>query len=145
MVLMSGGAAVIVWVTSAEAFSRRSGNALLRRLGYACVISILILSGVIAIVLDGSHGEGTVTIAYPVFFIPILVSSYYLLRQFALLLDWNPVRVVSLCFGFVALHAAAQLIMNLQARGLNQRIIFVWLAIVGAARSGLFVGVFALV
>lgn len=140
MVLMTGGAVVIAWLTSAEAFFRRSGNAFLRRLGYAGIIFLLVLSGVTAVILDGMHGEGTVMIAYPVFFIPILASSYYLLRRFAVLVRWSPAGVIGLCFGFVALHIGAQLYYEPSVTGgPNQQIIPLWLASVGGALVWAFV------
>jgi len=140
MVLMSGGAAVTAWLTSGEAFFRRSGNSFLRRLAYVCGSSLLVLSGVIAIVVDGLHGEGTVMIVYPMFFIPMLVSSYYLVRRFGALLHWNPVGVIALSFGLIALHTAAQLYYEPSGTGgPNQRIVPLWFASVGGALIWAFV------
>ena len=153
MVLMSGGAAVIAWLTSAEAFFRRSGKTLMCRVSYFYVIFFLIFSGVIAVVLDGMHGEGTVTIAYPVLFIPILASSCHLLRQIIALVRWKPAAVIAISFGFVALHTAAQLYYEPSGTGgPNVRIIPLWLASVGVAvvwafvrsiRTGLLARLFA--
>jgi hypothetical protein len=140
MVLMSGGAAVIAWLTSAEAFFRRNRSTAFRRSVYAAIVFLLMFSGMAAVVLDGMHGEGTVTIAYPLFFIPILTSSYYLLRRFAALVRWNPAGVKGLCFGFVVLHTAAQLFYEPSGTGgPNQQIIPLWLASVGGALIWAFV------
>jgi len=134
MVLMTGGVGVIAWLTSVEAFFRRSGNAFSLRLGHICAGFLLILSGLTAVVLDGLHGEGTVMIAYPVFFLPILASSYYLLRQFAALWGWNPTKVIVLGIGSVVTHLIAQLFYEPSDTGApNFLILPVWLASVGCA------------
>ncbi|MEO7675503.1 MAG: hypothetical protein ABIV39_01925 [Verrucomicrobiota bacterium] len=148
MVLMSGGAVLMGWILSAAALFQRSKNALSHRLISASVISVFILSGVIAFVLDGLHGEGTVVVAYPIFFIPILVSSYYLFRQFAAQLHWRPFGVVAISVGFAALHIVAQLYYEPSGTGApNEGIVLPWLLSVGGAltwcliksiRTGLF-------
>ncbi|PYJ61290.1 MAG: hypothetical protein DME24_06855, partial [Verrucomicrobia bacterium] len=111
MVLMSGNAAAIAWLLSAEVLFRRNRaqNKWLVALTYACAILGLILSGAIALVLDRSHGEGTVLLAYPFLFLPVLGSSYYLLRQSAALVHWKFTAVVVLSGCYAALHTAAQL------------------------------------
>ena len=94
----------------------------------------------VAVMLDGMHGEGTVTIAYPVFFIPILVSTWYLLRQVAALLRWRPARVVMFSLGIAALHPAAQLCYEPSETGApNGLIIPMWLGGVGMALFWAFV------
>lgn len=148
MVLMSGGAVLMAGILSAAAFFQRSKNAMSHRLISASVISVFILSGVIAFVLDGLHGEGTVIIAYPVFFLPILFSSFYLLRQFAALLRWTPLGIIALSLGFAALHILAQLYYEPSGTGApNEGIVLPWLVSVGGAliwfliksiRTGLF-------
>jgi hypothetical protein len=148
MVLMSGGAAIMAWCLSVEAFFRRSGQAFRCRLAFGWMVLLLALSSMIALVLDGKYGEGTVIIVYPLLFIPILASSYYLLRRCALFLRWRPARVIALCLCFVVLHSVAQIYYEPSGNGgPNMSIIPYWLASVGAAlgwgfvrtiRSGLF-------
>lgn len=134
MILMSGGAAVMAWLTSAEAFFRRGGHWAWCQVIHGCLASLLILSGVTAVVLDGSHGEGTVLIAYSLLFLPILASSYYLLRRFAAKWDWNPTKVVLLCVGFVLIHLVAQLFFEPSGTGApNGLVLLVWLGSVGCA------------
>ncbi|MEY2466301.1 MAG: hypothetical protein QOD03_822, partial [Verrucomicrobiota bacterium] len=142
MVLMSGGAGVISWLVVAEAFfrQREKESAMLRRVSYVCLALFLVLSGTIAVVLDGMHGEGTVTIAYPVFFIPILISTWYLLRQFAALLRWHLAGVVMLSLGIAVFHTAAQLCYEPSGTGgPNGLIIPMWLGSVGVALLWAFV------
>ncbi|MGZ8900930.1 MAG: hypothetical protein ACXW3Z_12615 [Limisphaerales bacterium] len=148
MVLMSGGATIIAWYVSIEAFFRRSDRDF-RRLSYGCTVLLLVLNGMVALVLDGKHGEGTVILVYPLFFIPILASSYYLLRRCAALLLWRPPAVIPLCLSFVVLHAAAQFHYEpSETGGPSMAIIPYWLASVSPAlgwgfvrsiRTGLFV------
>ncbi len=134
MVLMSGGAFVIAWLTSIEAFFRCGTQSSRCRLAYFCLISVLIVSGVIAFALDGAHGEGTVIIAYPVFFLPILASSYYLLRQLAALRGWAPKYVIALAVGYVAIHLATQIFYEPSGTGApNGLVVMVWLGSVGSA------------
>jgi hypothetical protein len=146
MALMSGGATIIAWFLSVETLFRRRGQA------FSAVtvawFSFLVSSVVIAIVLDGMHGEGTVIIACLFFFIPMLASSYYLLRRFAALLRWRLSGIIPLCLAFVVLHVVAQLYYEPSGTGApNSIIIPCWLATVGGAllwafirsiRSGLF-------
>ena len=82
-VLMSGGAGIIAWFLCAEVFFRRSNQDFLRRLCYGSTLALLVANGLIAMVLDGKHGEGTVILAYPLFFISILASTFYILRRCA--------------------------------------------------------------
>ena len=73
-------------------------------------------------------------IAAYIFFIPILVSTWYLLHQVAALLRWRLAGVVMLSFGIVALHAAAQLCYEPSGTGApNGFIVPVWLGSVGMA------------
>src|SRR5688572_15650320 len=53
MVLMAGGAAIMAWCLSVEAFFRRSGQAFRCRLAFSWMVLLLALSGMIALVLDG--------------------------------------------------------------------------------------------
>src|SRR5213082_914172 len=136
MVLMSGNAAAIAWLLSAEAFCRRNRaqHKWLVTLTYACAILCVVLSGAIALVLDRSHGEGTVRLAYPVLFIPILGSSYYMLRQSAALVHWRFAAVVVLSGCYAALHTAAQLYYEPSGTGgPSFRIAPIWLGNVGLA------------
>ena len=142
MVLMSGNAAAIAWLLSAEALFRRNRaqNKWLITLTYACSVVGVVLSGAIALVLDGSHGEGTVFIAYPIFFLPVLGSSYYLLRQSAALVHWKFTAVVVLSGCYAALHTAAQLHYEPSGTGgPSFRIVPIWLGIVGLALIWAFV------
>lgn len=142
MVLMSGGAVVMSWLVVAEAFfrQREMESTLHRRVSHTCLVLLLGLSGVVAVVLDGMHGEGTVVVAYPVFFIPILVSTWYLLRQFAVLLRWRPLGLSVLSLGVAALHAAAQLFYEPSGTGgPNWLIVPIWLGCVGFALLWAFV------
>ncbi len=132
MLLMSGGAAVMAWLTGVEAFLRRIGSS--QKLIKPCLVSLLVLSGVVATVLDGSHGEGTVLIAYPLFFLPILATSFYLLRRLAALCGWHPAKVIPLGIAFATVHLAAQLQYEPSGTGApNGLIIPFWLACVGNA------------
>ena len=142
MVLMSGNAAAIAWLLSAEVLFRRNRaqNKWLVALTYACAILGLILSGAIALVLDRSHGEGTVLLAYPILFLPVLGSSYYLLRQSAALVHWKFTAVVVLSGCYAALHTAAQLYYEPSGTGgPSLRIVPVWLSSVGLALIWAFV------
>lgn len=134
MVLMSGGAVAIAWLTGATVFFRQSGNELSRGLRYACIFSFLILSGVIAIILDGAHGEEVTSISYLIFFIPILASTYYLSRQLSALLHLKPAGLIALNLGFVIIHVVAQLFYEpSETGGPNVWIVPLWLASVGGA------------
>src|SRR5688572_17554298 len=86
MVLMSGNALALAWLLTVEAYCRPRSD-LPWALGLASLSRklCLVATGVFAIVLDMSHGEGTVLLAYPVYFLPLLGASYYLLRQLAAL------------------------------------------------------------
>jgi hypothetical protein len=136
MVLMSGGAAMMSWLVVAEAFfrSRAKESTKLRRISHICFALFLVLSGAVAMVLDRMHGESTVVVAYPIFFIPILVSTWYVLRQFAALVRWRLVGVAMLSLGIAALHVAAQLCYEPSGTGgPNGLIIPMWLGSVGVA------------
>jgi hypothetical protein len=77
---------------------------------------------------------------YPVFFIPILASSYYLLRRIAALLRWRPPAVITLCLSFVLLQTVAQLYYEPSENGAPSMDIYpLWLASVGAAVAWAFV------
>ncbi|HEX7860894.1 MAG TPA: hypothetical protein VF773_11240 [Verrucomicrobiae bacterium] len=141
MVLMTGGATMMAWFFGAEVLFRRSSQAFMCRLCHACLAILLIVNGVIAIVLDGRHGEGTVLIVYPFLFIPILASSYYLLRRFAALSGWRPSAVIPLCLCFAVLHTVAQLYYEPSDSGApNTNVFVLWLASVGIALVWAFVG-----
>ena len=83
MVLMSGSAVIIAWLTSVEACFRRSGRWIWCQWVYVVLVLCLLLSAIVAGTLDNRHGEGAVVIVLLPFFLPILASSYYLLRQLA--------------------------------------------------------------
>ncbi|MEW6306535.1 MAG: hypothetical protein AB1705_23970 [Verrucomicrobiota bacterium] len=110
MVLMSGNAIALAWLVGVEACVRsRPHRPWVPWLVRGCGVLAIVLSGTIAIGLDGEYGEGTVFIVAPIFFLPILVSSYYLLRQLAGLAQWRPADVAVLAAGFSIFHVAAQL------------------------------------
>ena len=136
MVLMSGNAAALAWLLSTEAFFRRNlcRHKWVLPLTHACAVLSVVLSGAIALVLDYSHGEGTVLLAYPVIFLPILGSSYYLLRRVVRLVNWRLAVVVALSASYAALHAAAQLHYEPSETGApNGQVIGIWLGSVGLA------------
>jgi 4-amino-4-deoxy-L-arabinose transferase-like glycosyltransferase len=136
MVLMSGGVAALSWLVIAEAFfrQRQLESKQIRHTSHICFALFLVLSGLIALVFDGKHGEGTVVIAYPVFFVPILISTWFLLRQFAARLRWRLAGVATLSLGFVVLHTAAQLCYEPSGTGgPNGFVLPMWLSCVGAA------------
>lgn len=149
MVLMSGGATIIAWYVSIEAFFRRDDQAFMARLSYICTLLLFVLNGVIALVLDAKHGEGSVILAYPLLFLPILASSFYVLRRCAELFYWRPRGVIPLCLSMVVFHTAAQLKYEPSPTGAPSMAINpYWLGSVGAAlvwgfvrsiRNGLFV------
>jgi 4-amino-4-deoxy-L-arabinose transferase-like glycosyltransferase len=142
MVLMSGGVAAMSWLVIAEVFfrQRQQESKQLRHTSHICFALFLVLSGLVAVVLDGGHGEGTVVIAYPLFFVPMLISTWYLLRRFAVRLRWRLTGVVTLSLGLVVLHTTAQLCYEPSGTGGPNGFVFpMWLSCVGVALLWAFV------
>lgn len=134
MVLMSGSAVAIAWLTSVEACFRRSGRWVWCHRVYGTLAFSLFLSVVVAGTLDGCYGEGVVPIAFVLFFLPILASSYYLLRKLAARLSWRTIPVILLSIGFGLIHLIAQLFYEPSGTGgPNGLVVFVWFGSVGCA------------
>ncbi len=136
MVFMSGNAIALAWFLVIECFSRRgeTDSKWLPRITHAFAGLSILLSGVIGVVLDGLHGEGTVQLVYPVLFLPMLASSYYLLRKIAVRVQWRIRSVIGLAGGFAILHVIAQLFYEPSGNGgPNLLIIPLWLSSIAAA------------
>ena len=136
MVLMSGNATALAWLLVAEMFFRRNQtrHRWLIPLNYACGALGLVLSSAVAVALDRAHGEGTVLLAFMIFFVPILGSSYYLLRQLIGLLRRSFPSVVALSLSYAVLNTAAQLYYEPSQTGApGFRVFPIWLGSVGLA------------
>lgn len=135
MVLMSGNAIALAWWLTLEAYCRPRSD-LSWALGLTSLSRKLCVAvtGVFAVILDISHGEGTVLLVYPVYFLPLLGASYYLLRQFASHLQWRFRPVLMLSAVYAITHTAVQLFYEPSGSGgPNDRIIPIWFLTVGAA------------
>jgi hypothetical protein len=138
MVLMSGNAVLLSWLVAVEGFlrPRHSDTGSLVRRTHACAAGVMVMSGVVGVALDQAHGEGTVIIVYPIFFLPILLTSYYLLRQSAAALNWRPRAIGVISAAHAAIHAGAQLFYEpSEAGGPNGLVIPIWLCVVLSAFS----------
>jgi hypothetical protein len=134
MVLMSGSAVIIAWLTSVEACFRRSGRWIWCQWVYVVLVLCLLLSAIVAGTLDNRHGEGAVVIVLLPFFLPILASSYYLLRQLAARWSWRTTPVILLSIGFGLSHLTAQLFYEPSGTGgPNALVVGVWLGSVACA------------
>jgi hypothetical protein len=65
-------------------------------------------SGLLALWLDDAHGEGTILLAYPLGFLPVLIASRGVLRRLAERSDWRMTNVVSIAGVHAMAHAALQ-------------------------------------
>jgi hypothetical protein len=108
VVLMTGGVAAMAWLLVVEAFLRKRQPQTARDIVRKRLVLYLVASGVVAVVLDFSHGEQTVWLVYGVLFLPMLVSTWYLMRRCAELLGWRPVGAIVIGLGTLAFHGAAQ-------------------------------------
>lgn len=129
---MTGSAAALAWLIAVEAVMRRSEA----KLGiiYLAIPACVVSSALMSTLLDLFHGEGVTAAVILVAHIPLLGSTYYLLRRGAALARWRPAVVVPLAAGFAALHAAAQLVYEPSGDGgPNGRIAVPWLAGVALA------------
>lgn len=134
VIVMSGNALIVAWLLSAEAFFRCAGKMLAAEVAFIGGLVCTVVSGVLAMVLDDAHGEGTVALVMVIYFVPVLASSYYLLRTSAELLRWKPGAVIALATMFVFLYVGAQLFYEpSETGGPNGAIIPIWLVSVGAA------------
>ncbi len=134
MVLMSGSAVIIAWLTSVEACFRRSGRWIWCQWVYVVLVLCLLLSAIVAGTLDNRHGEGVVVIVLLLFFLPILASSYYLLRKLSACWSWRTTPVILLSIGFGLIHLTAQLFYEPSGTGgPNALVVGVWLGSVGCA------------
>jgi hypothetical protein len=136
VVLMTGGAVVMTWLLVAETLYRTDESQALRvhRSFRICLGAFLFVNGLVGIVLDISHGEGTVVFVYLIFFLPMLVSTWYLMRRCASFLRWHPVGTAMLGLAVVAFHAVAQWYYEPSGSGApNMFVTFIWLGCVGMA------------
>jgi hypothetical protein len=133
---MTGGVVAMAWLLGAEAFFRKdeSQAARVRGIVRKCLMLFLIASGVVAIALDFSHGEQTVWLVLGLFFLPMLVSTWYLMRRCADLFHWQPVAAVIIGLGAVAFHAAAQWHYEPSETGGPGKLVFpIWIGCIGLA------------
>lgn len=136
MVLMSGNAISIAWLTSAEAFfgSRNRLDQKLRRFLKGAAVASVVVTGIVGVLSDWSHGEGAVLLVHVIFFTPVLASSNYILRRLAALLSWKPLSVIGLSATYAIANVIAQLFYEPSSSG-APNILFVplWLISVGTA------------
>ncbi len=137
MFFMSGNALAIAWLLMVESLA---GTRLLALLARVSAPVIVLVTGLGVIGLDGERGEGTVPIACLIYFLPLLISSTYLLRRLAALVHWRPPAVGLLATIFFAAHLGAQLQYEPSGTGAPNELIFsVWLFCVGGALAWWFV------
>jgi hypothetical protein len=130
LVVMSGNAMGLAWLLVVEArilanWPRHPWLMRLKR----CVVGIgLGASALTALVLDISKGEGTMVLVLPVLFIPLLGATYYLLRQWARLLNWRFLPVVGMAVLFACGHVTAQMFYEpSETGGPNQGMMPLWI------------------
>lgn len=125
LVMMSGNALALAWLLTLRTLLPTRGLVTMARLAapWGAVLAFLV-----GVALDRQHGEGTVLMAGTVLFLPMLVSSHYVLFQLAALARWKPARVAALSAGYAVLHLLAQLKFEpSETGGPNSLVLVFWL------------------
>ena len=135
MVVLSGNAFSLGWFLTLEAFVRQRETPNSIRRWLKTMISVCVLGSVVAgAVLDSRKGEGTVLFVSVIGFLPVLGSSYYLLRKAASFCRWLPNKVIILSALYVALNLGMQLFYEPSGTGgPNALFILVWLGSIASA------------
>src|SRR5690348_10274942 len=152
MVVLSGNAFSLGWVLTLESIARR--RQMPTKIGRLLKTMMLVgvLGSVVAgVVLDSQKGEGAVLFVSAIGFLPVLGSSYYVLRKAASFCRWLPYKVAIVSTLYVALNLGMQLFYEPSGTGgPNALFILVWLGSIALAailalalglRSGSFVRV----
>lgn len=134
MVVMTGGVAAMAWLLGVEAFLRKIDATRTRVIVRKCLVLFLLSNGVMAVALDFEHGEQTVWLVHAVFFLPMLVSTWYMMRRCAEMLGWKPVGAMTIGLGAVVFHAVAQWHYEpSETGGPGMAVVPIWMGCVGLA------------
>jgi hypothetical protein len=125
LVLMSGNALGLAWLLTLRTLLPTRRLVTFARLAASFGV---VLAFVVGGSLDQQRGEGTVLVAGAILFLPMLVSSYYVLFQLAALARWKPLRVAALSAAYAAIHVLAQLRYEpSETGGPNSQVFVPWL------------------
>jgi hypothetical protein len=134
LVLMTGNATALGTLVVLEAAARNAGwdRPEPPKLLTAITVLGLVTSGLLALWLDDSSGEGTVIVVFPLYFLPVLLASRRLLRRFARRSAWRIPIVAAIAAAHALVHAALQYVYEPSTTGApNDLFLPLWLASIG--------------